>query len=160
MTTSIYQKGVSYNTTNAWTPLEDSNLLTGTNGLSSFYTNTAGNDLKSVGLPHEALTYARSIPVADGTFDDSEKVASDYSAAGSGTSVASGVGTVFVLSLSEYNQYNSHIKQITTVGSYWWLRSVAEVKTPAVNVSPSGIAYRNYANVADVGYRPAMWVKS
>jgi hypothetical protein len=156
MTTAVYEAGLKYNITNDWSSLETSNLMTASNGLHNFYQNSLGADIKAGAVPHSTITYARSTP--DVSFDADENVVSDRTTAGGGTPEVDGNGTIFVLSISEYNEYRGNIALADGV---CWLRSAGgTARYPMSIVYANGDIYYDSASNTGMGCRPAMWIRS
>jgi len=167
VTKYVHEYGVPtlYNTTNVWTPLELSNLR---GVLNTFYTNKVGSDVKAVAVKYSPnpLTDVKTAPSGD--FDNTENGPEGYSHPGVGSPASNGSDGLFILSLSEVNEYfNSHTDcladEVNKPGQKqaWWLRSpgwIGEMKEIAT-VGRSGVGY-NTTDANNHGIRPCIWVKS
>jgi hypothetical protein len=161
----VYGYGTQYNTTAVWNHLDTSgNNLKST--LQTWYTNTAGTDIKDSAVP-----YVRPLPdvrSAGGNWNNAENDPAGYShPAASGTATANGSNAIFVLSISEANQYLgsaaagkiAYDASSTSTARNWWLRSPGGAAI-AGYVSTGGSVGTAYATGTSFGFRPALWVES
>jgi len=163
ITKYVHETGAKYNTADEWTTLELSNLR---GVLNTFYSNKVGADLKKYAVKFDPnpLTDVRTAP---GGWNSSENGSAGYSHPGTGTPVSNGSDGLFILSLSEANEYFDVIPtdriaydaSSTSTARVWWIRSpgnAASSQTAYVNAS-GGVA-TGTATSTSRGLRPAMWV--
>jgi hypothetical protein len=168
MTKNAYGSGTLYNATGGWTHLDASgNSLK--NALQTWYTSTAGTDIKAKAVPYVTpLADYRSAYNTPAAFNAAENQAAGYShPQASGTVTANGSNAIFVLSVSEAHQYlgaaeagkRAYDASSTTSARLWWLRSPGLSSSNVAYVSTGGgISYAD-ASRSSVGFRPALWIQ-
>jgi hypothetical protein len=162
MTEYVYGNGTRYLTSGSWIPLDSGTTLKA--ALLTFYQDTMGSEVKDVAVAYE--TPLLDVRSSYGSFVATENAAAGRSKAGTATANPTGSNVVFVLSVSEANEYFSDNTartgyNVIATGSTlsWWLRSPgASAATSASYVYTNGIPYGN-VTPADTtrGYRPALW---
>lgn len=177
ITEYVYNLPVSYNTTNAWVPFEESNLKNDPlEGMDAWYDSQVGNEIKSIALNYEYPDGAylgggeRSGPEESG-YNSRLNLEIARTVAGNETTV--GNGQVFALSISELNEYVDtgalnagafHANEDRIVR--WWLRSPGmNSRDQAVTTLSGGQdgqtfgAFPSVANATGEGFRAALWVR-
>jgi hypothetical protein len=124
-----------------------------------------GSDIRDAAVP-----YASPLPDVRTAYDDGagwslvENSASGRSVAGTGMKEDDGSNAIFVLSLSEVNEWLPTANRVgygvgTTTGYIWWLRSPGNQATYVARITSVG-AVHTYGAGYSYGYRPALWVNS
>ena len=167
LTKYVYDYGKSYNLTNEWTPLEFSNAR---GLLNAFYTNKVGSDVKkyAVKFSPNPLTDFRT---AVGGFDRDENDPTGYSHPGIGSPASDGNDGLFLLSISEANEYYgtgatynnlriAYDAKSNTTSRRWTLRSPGSGNAWKVShIAMAGNVGSNIITAKNYGYRYALWVK-
>jgi hypothetical protein len=169
MTKYVYGVDTKYNTTAVWNHLDTSgnNLKS---ALQTWYTDTAGTDIKAAAVPYVTpLADYRTAYNTPAAFNAAENQAAGYShPQASGAVTANGSNAIFVLSISEANQYLGSAQagkiaydaSSTGTAKHWWLRSPGTQGSCVSNVNTSGGIIGNTAAYFTVrGFRPALWVQ-
>ena len=164
----VYGNGTTFSEPGIWNPLDE-----GPNhikpALRDFYSNTAGTDVKNVAVPYVSpLPDVRS--ALGGSYEETinENAPAGYSHPnGTGTAETDGGNAIFILSISEVNQYldtsESRIAQdvsSTDNSRSWWLRSPgSDSMAPTTSVSLYGYIEIHSSHVTYCGFRPCLWIK-
>jgi hypothetical protein len=168
MTKYIYGIGTQYNVANTWNHLDTSgNNLKST--LQTWYTGTVGAEIKARAVPYaRPLSDYRTDYNTPAIFSAAENQPAGLShPATSGSAAANGSNTIFVLSISEANQYLgataaakiAYDASSTATARGWWLRSPGSTASYVASVYYSGVVNNGNANDAVRGFRPALWVQ-
>ena len=162
MTEHVHNVGVQFNTTNAFVRWH---LLTPTQPIraemDAFWAAKIGPQLRGLAVPANGLD--TDVRTAPGNWNETENQPAGRTTPGTGT--ASATNALFILSLSEVNQYLPTVADrighdIDGTARGWWLRSPGHVTTsPVANVGPGGARGGSYTTNTTRGFRPAMWVR-
>jgi len=163
---------VAYNSTNDYTRLGESDVLR--SALNIWFTNILAPELKEIVLPAENVDNdVRFVP--GGTEWQSENSLEGLTRAGDG--IATPENALFVLSISEVNQYFSNnitlriINRVlrrpnrdlrgTDVPRSWWLRSPSgNPAYPIAYVSVDTEAFIHHLPADEpIWFRPALWIR-
>jgi hypothetical protein len=162
ITKYIYGRGTSYKNS-PWIYLDTAgnNLKS---ALQTFYTSTVGGDIKKVTVPYQSPL--PDVRLTQGGYSSTENGSAGYShPATSGTATANGSNAIFVLSISEANQYFANnssriaagVSDGTTKGP-WLLRSPGSTGDSWPYVRDMG-AINQVVYTTVFGYRPCLWVQ-
>ncbi|MCL2842093.1 MAG: DUF6273 domain-containing protein, partial [Oscillospiraceae bacterium] len=149
-----------YNTVRAWLPLAQAPIRTVLDNW-VLATEVAASALTPVGAGHD-------VRFTVGNFDPAENEAAGRTLAGEPIPVADASNGLFLLSISEVNQYFANDETriafyagLTVVPTYWWLRSPggvgAQAEAVVVQYRPVAISTQ-IASTTHGGVRPALWV--
>jgi len=164
ITKYLHSFGTIYKANGTWVPLEISDLR---NALDNFYTNKVGSDVKNAAVkfnPNPLLdvrtTYGNGY-----TTGENDPIA--YSHPGAGSPMANGSDGIFILSLSEVNQYFTTAASrvandvaAKNLARAWWLRSPGDdSRSATLAISSMGTLAPRSGSNNQVGFRACLWVK-
>jgi len=164
MTEHVHNHGVQFNTVNQfvrWHVLTTAHPIRV--AMNEFWGSNISAELRGIAVPADGLD--NDVRTAPGNFNAAENQPIGRTTPGTGT--ANATNALFILSLSEANQYfaNDTARRGTEIdgtGRRWWLRSPGANMTDTVaHVGSGGDLITQSANADNTNrsMRPVMWVR-